>query len=312
MANYTPPKSIAAFRNTLAALPIWLAAPGDNVIAPGLDPAWLRATGLGVGLDPAGTPRPWGWSAATVETFRALGIDGPFPDVEKLRALSHRRTSQRLYDTLATQQGCRIPLGYSHPREITDINDLPAGNRIILKSPWSCSGRGVVDCSGMTRPAIEERAAGIIRRQGSVMVEPKLDKVRDFAMLFESSKGTVSYCGLSVFFNTSPMAYGGNIVAPEEELAANLGVNGLSTTADSVARALTDILGADYEGPLGVDMMLYGPERAICPTVEVNLRYTMGFVALALQRRFGRGIFAVTPRGATFTLTNEKTILLTP
>lgn len=302
--NYTPPRSVVRLRTALAALPIWLSSPGDNIIVPGLDPAWLRSTGLDIGLSPEGTPRPWGWSAAAVRTFRALGIDGPFPDVERLRMLSHRRTAQKLYD--------RLHPDYPRPLEVTDIADLPGTDRIVLKSPWSCSGRGVINCSGMSADAIARRAETSIRRQGSVMVEPLLPKVRDFAMLFEAAGGTVSYRGLSLFFNSTPTAYGGNIVAPEEELAEELGAEGLRETADAVARALTDILGADYSGPLGVDMMLYGPEHKICPTIEINLRLTMGFVALALQRRFGRGRLTVTPSGATLTLNNNKIIKLTP
>lgn len=302
--NYTPPRSVVGLRTALAVLPAWLANPGDNIIAPGLDSAWLRSAGLDVGLTIEGTPRPWGWSAAAVHTFRSMGINGPFPDVERLRLLSHRRTAQKLYD--------RLNPDYPRPLEITDVADLPRTDRIVLKSPWSCSGRGVVDCSGMSADAIARRAEASIRRQGSVMVEPLLPKVRDFAMLFEAANGVVAYRGLSLFFNATPTAYGGNIVAPEDELAAELGVDGLTETADAVARALTDILGKDYSGPLGVDMMLYGPERKICPTVEVNLRLTMGFVALALQRRFGRGRFAVTPTGATLTLPNNQIIKLTP
>lgn len=305
VANYTPPKNVVAFRNALAALPIWLAEPGDNIIAPDLDPAWLEATGLNVGLAAEGNPRPWGWSAAAVETFKSHGVSGPFPDIEKLRRLSHRRTTRLLYDKLPG-------LDYERPLEITDIARLPDTDQIVLKAPWSCSGRGVVDCSGMARKAIEKRAADTIRRQGSVMVEPKLAKVRDFAMLFKSHHGRVEYHGLSLFFNSTATAYGGNVVAPEEELAAELGIGGLHHIANAVAAALTDILGADYEGPLGVDMMLYGTDRKICPTVEINLRYTMGFVALALQRRFGRGRFEVRPDGATLTLPDGKTIILTP
>ncbi len=308
VANYTPPKNVVAFRNAMAALPIWLAEPGDNIIAPYLDTAWLEATGLDVGVIPVGTPRPWGWSAAAIETFKSYGVKGIFPNVEKLRLLSHRRTTQLLYDKLPG-------LDYARPLEITDISELPDTDQIMLKAPWSCSGRGVVDCSGMTRSAIETRAAGTIRRQGSVMVEPKLNKIRDFAMLFESRHGHVDYLGLSLFFNSTATAYGGNVVAPEEELAAELGVDGLCESARCVASALTEILGADYEGPLGVDMMIYSDERGerkICPTVEINLRYTMGFVALSLQRRFGRGLLEVKPNGATLTLSNEKIILLTP
>ncbi|MCM1311169.1 MAG: hypothetical protein NC301_09155 [Bacteroides sp.] len=311
VANYTPPKSVVAFRRALAALPIWMAEPGDNIIAPGVDPQWLAATGLGVGHAAEGTPRPWGWSADAVRQFLASGVNGPFPDVEKIRQLSHRRTAQRLYDRLIDMGAA---LNYARPLEISDVAELPDTDQIVLKAPWSCSGRGVVDCVDISRKAIEARAEGTIRRQGSVMVEVRLPKLHDFAMLFYSLHGKVEYRGLSLFFNATATAYGGNIVAPEAELAADLGVDGLPELAQAVGSALTDILGADYEGPLGVDMMLYGDASApkICPTVEVNLRYTMGFLALALQRRFTRGLLRVKPAGAIFTHSDGNMTELTP
>ena len=75
---------------------------------------------------------------------------------------------------------------------------------------------------------------------------------------------------------------------------------------------MTAILGNDYRGPFGVDMMIYGPNRLICPTVEVNLRTTMGFVALALRRRYARALLRVTPSAALLTLPSGRVIPLTP
>ena len=47
-------------------------------------------------------------------------------------------------------------------------------------------------------------------------------------------------------------------------------------------------LGNSYRGPLGVDMMVVSVDNKLMvhPCVELNLRRTMGHVALALTRRF--------------------------
>lgn len=278
------------FKTALAVLPAWMADAGDNILAPGVESDWLRSRGLDVGLRAEGTPAPWGWSANAVRQFRKAGVAGPFPDVERLRQLSHRRTALKLHRALQGRLPYPLPPA---PLEITSVSELPPCDKIILKSPWSCSGRGVVDCEGLASERIRRRAFDSIRRQGSVMVEPKLKKIRDFAMLFNEGR----FCGLSLFL-TSGTAYAGNIVAPQPELAAMLGVPYLKETARAVERALP----AGYRGPLGVDMMIYSSESGetlICPTIEVNLRFTMGFVALALERRFGRGEFRIssTPIG---------------
>lgn len=309
IASYTPPASVVRFRTALAALPAWLADDGDNILAPGLDPRWLEANGLNVGLAAEGNPAPWGWSANAVSLFRRAGSTGPFPDVEAIRTLSHRRTALLLNRALRGRLPYSLP---AEPLEISDINDLPDGQQWFLKAPWSCSGRGVVDCADLSADAMRRRVADTIRRQGSVMLEPRLDKIRDFAMLFEATDGGVVYRGLSLFFNAGATAYGGNIIAPEEELAAELNTPHLPETAAEVARAMTAIIGNDYRGPFGVDMMLYGPDRLICPTVEVNLRTTMGFVALALRRRWPHALLRVTHSAALLTLPDGRVIPLTP
>lgn len=286
-ANFTPPKSVVEFKTALAALPVWLAEPGDNIIAPGLDRQWLRATGTEVGMEIAGTPEPWGWSENAARQYTRLGIPGPFPDIDRLRQLSHRRTSVSLYNHLSTSN-LPYPLP-PRPREIFSADELPDSDLIVLKSPWSCSGRGVVDCQGLSTDIIRRRAEESIRRQGSVMVEPKLRKVRDFAMLFENGK----YRGLSLFL-TNGTSYTGNIVAPEHKLAGMLDTPHLQETA----QAIESWIPTDYSGPLGVDMMLLD-DGNICPCVEVNLRKTMGFIASALARRFGQGEFRIIPRPST-------------
>lgn len=280
-ANYTPPKAVREFRTALAAIMAWLAEPGDNIVAPGVSEQWLREAGLHVGLCAEGEPTPWGWSAHAVRQFQQLGISGPFPNVERLRELSHRRTALQLHRDLQGRLPYPLPPA---PQEITNVSQLPDTDQIFLKAPWSCSGRGVVDCQGMAAENIRRRAADAIRRQGSVMVEPRLNKLRDFAMLFCHGK----FQGLSLF-ETNGTAYAGNIVAPQKELEAMLGAEYIGETAAAIEACLPK----DYDGSLGVDMMLY--DGGICPTVEVNLRHTMGFVALALAQRFGRGTFRIAP-----------------
>lgn len=298
-ANYTPPRAARELHRAGALLPLWYAEPGDCVYAPEADAAEVERLsaryGLGVTAGSSGEPAPWGWSAHAVRQFRRMGVDGPFPDVELYRGLSHRRTAMLLHRALQLILPYELP---AEPQEITSVEMLPAGTGFFIKAPWSGSGRGVADASLLPRTQVESLCRGIIARQGSVMVEPRLEKLRDFAMLFAVRRdGTVAYRGLSLFFNASANAYGGNIVAPQSRLASLLPVEHLEATAEAVAQALTGIV-AGYEGPVGVDMMLYrgaDGHAAICPTVEVNLRMTMGAVALRLAEHGLSGTFRIHP-----------------
>jgi hypothetical protein len=297
-ANFTPSKPVQLFHNALQALPLWYAEQGDCVYAPDVDPQWWSDTCARHGIVNVrrgceGRPSPWGWSAHAVQQFQRIGIKASelFPDVQLIRQLSHRRTSLLLHRHL-TEHGA---LPYELPPEPIEaanvseaMNILTSGGEYFIKSPWSSSGRGVMDSSCMPAAQLQRQVQGIISRQGSIMIERKLKRVRDFAMLFECRDGAARYCGLSLFFNSNSTAYGGNIVAPQDTLTQMLGVSTtmLNATRIAVETALTDIIASTgYNGPVGVDMMLYGKNGAnICPTIEVNVRRTMGFVALALAR----------------------------
>lgn len=168
-----------------------------------------------------------------------------------------------------------------------------------VKAPWSSSGRGVF----RGRDISEAQVAGIIRRQGSVMLERGYDGVQDFAALYYARGGDVAFHGYSMFF-TGGAAYGGNLLLTDEEIARRIGeMAGAARLAEvrcEVGRLLAETAAAPgYEGPLGVDMLVYrsGDGFDIAPCIEVNLRYTMGFVAHGAVERGVRGRMTVTSGG---------------
>ena len=94
---------------------------------------------------------------------------------------------------------------------------LQKHHQIVVKAPWSSSGRGVRFIDGEISSYHEGWIRNVILHQGSVIVEPYYHKVKDFGMEFYSDgKGNVTYLGLSLF-QTKNGAYTGNIIAPEEE-----------------------------------------------------------------------------------------------
>lgn len=248
---------------------------------------------------------PWGWDRHIVGVLRRLGAPGRLlPDeaqLDAIRALSSRQTAVRVLEA------------YGEPhfvsRWCTDEGAVAAaveayGGRAMLKQPWSCSGRGVWRVS---RAEMREGSSTImrvrktLREQGAVEVEPLYERLADFAMEFwaeaeaaaphDGQAGcNVRYEGLSIFATHDGGAYAGNVIAPQDELRrrleslappALLNADGrlpLEPLAARLCSILGDILGTAYSGPLGVDMML--TPVGIHPCVEVNLRNTMGRVAL--------------------------------
>ena len=249
-------------------------------------------------------------------------------ELKEVRALSHRRTAKELldsiYHTLLIDNtiGCSIKEkeevvettskaveltgeaidGTRETIELTGeaievkdeaalLQQLARWPEAVLKAPWSSSGRGVRMVSAPVHSSVLQWALGVMRRQGSLMVEPLYHKVADFGMEFSANAEGFTYLGLSLF-DTSGTAYTGNLLATEEEKRAKLASYLSPTQIDSLRQLVLHCLKAISPrfrlGPFGIDMMIVRKEDGktrVHPCVEINFRRTMGHVAIALQQR---------------------------
>lgn len=286
--GYTPPAQIRQMRMELAGLPYWWAEEGDQV--------WDSASPLQ--LNEGDVIRPWGWSPALKHQLRLAGVREEFlPSDEalaRLRQRSHRQTAvQALADLSAS--GIEGLAGHSaHCHSYDEVMQAAsAWDKAIMKAPWSSSGRGLMMVGA---PNARRWAERIIRQQGSIVVEEYLDRQADFAMEFWCEGGEVRYEGLSLFYTNDQGAYQGNWVAPEGQKMQWLAQLADPRTLGAIqAWWMQRLQGIDYEGPVGVDMLLTRDFR-ICPCVEVNWRMTMGLVSVWMGRleRYGRMIVEFT------------------
>ena len=164
--------------------------------------------------------------------------------------------------------------------------------RSVMKAPWSSSGRGIryVEAGTLT-PQLKGWMTNVVARQGSVMVEPYYNKVIDFGMEYSvDSNGMAHYRGLSLF-STANGAYTGSVVDSEEMkfelLSRYVDASIVTAVRRKLTALLTDELGSIYKGPLGIDMMVVDTPQGHCvhPCVELNLRNTMGHVAIGLYEK---------------------------
>ena len=301
-ANFTPPPAAVAMQRAGRLLPFFLAADSDFVICDGVNAEQFDAfrRRFAIKADvwnhcPDGlTPSPWGWSLAARRRFANLGFPPSVlpsdADLERWRLLSHRRTAALLARSLAGEGS--LPL-WPTAVEVSDPARLPEVllglGRAVVKQPWSSSGRGVAFfTSGSTSlDTVVRQAAGTIRRQGSVMVEPFMPDHRDFALLYECAGGRARFLGPSLFRADPAGRYLGNLVASDEflfqELCRLLPSDLLHSLIEGLARALTAIVAPGWSGPVGIDICC--DPRATIHICEANLRFTMGFVARAIARR---------------------------
>ena len=319
IASFTPPKAGVEMRRAGALLPMWLGGSGDMVDCEGVDEALLSRWqhDFRIEVEPWNhcttelSPTPWGWSEAARKHFIDCGfnLDAlPRGDVlDRMRMLSHRRTAARVARIVSEQADFAL---WPSAEEATDVEEL---RRLIsrpgcwvVKSPWSSSGRGLLYADSGNIERVISSAAGTIRQQGSVMVEHAARRLLDFAMLFNAGDSGVEFVGYSVFDADDRGAYQGNIVDNDDALKAlitqYIPERQLDDVRTMLSSAIAQVIGNDYLGPIGVDMLIAdnNGENILDAVVEINFRYTMGFVAHALARHVAkRGRFACLHRPST-------------
>ena len=240
----------------------------------------------------------WGWDAAVVAELLRMGVAREqMPSDEQLREirkLSNRGLAVEMLSKLRAVEGTTglSAVCYTHEDVIRFAKEHGA---TILKAPWSSSGRGVKQFTVHSSQFIESTIA----KQGSIIAEKKCDKVMDFALEYEASKeGEILYRGLSLF-DTVNGAYKGNLLLAEEEKKEQLGgYIARETVMEASAIIKVEMqkkLRGVYAGPFGVDMMVCqtADGYSLNPCIEINLRRTMGHVALALTEQGYRGTMSV-------------------
>ena len=232
---------------------------------------------------------PWGWDKALKFQLKKSGVDDVLlPSDEQLndiRNLSHRRTSAKLLPMLRQEGTIGESFECVTDLEIEEL--LRQYGRLVIKAPWSSSGRGLRFLDSERAPLSMHAGwiKNVLAAQGSVMAEPFYNKAKDFGMEFMChADGKISYEGLSLF-HTANGAYIGNILATEnrkqEMISHYVSIELLESTKQIVCGCLPTILGGKYVGPFGIDMMI--ADGKLHPCVEINMRRTMGHVALAMS-----------------------------
>ena len=313
--NYTAPPFARQLRHDLRLLPAWVAPAGAFIAV--LDDApldedrvWLSDHHLDVtpvalsqiaDLRPCRV-HPWGWDAALRYQLLQAGILPEYlPSDEQLdciRRLSHRRTSIAIHQALGeTFSPCPVELS-TQEEVVAFMNQHPG---CYLKMPWSGSGKGIYRViDPQDDHHVPRWIEGALKRQSSLLCEVGLDLLQDFAIECVCRDGITQFAGYSVFDSDFHSQFGTGIVAPMEELHEML--TGLYPDLDSVIGqmlvVINDLIAPHYNGPLGIDMMLYRDDKGrivINPCVEVNLRMTMGMITAAMGSRYGlRGSFMIT------------------
>lgn len=272
---------------------------------------------------------PWGWSPSLVRRLREAGMNAgacPSPEqMERIRRLSGRQTAVQLLPRLrgelptelhgdcsaradhflleAEQFGFLFTstIGESFLfHSVREVEEFVVSHpKALLKAPWSGSGRGIQYTCGVFPAPLKGWVEHILTTQHAVVGEPYYDKVLDFAMeFFAESGGNMRFAGYSLFETDKRGSYKENVLAADADMEARLTSYVAAEVLHSIRKRLlaelATIIKDDYQGYLGVDMMICRVSGAedekaryvLHPCVEVNLRMNMGVVARLIYDRY--------------------------
>ena len=248
---------------------------------------------------------PWGWSLATKQRYRQMGVaEESLPSdewLEEVRRLSSREFACEYVKELLEEMKDERLLGeeMAFCKDVSTVNCRlsTVNSPLIFKSPWSSSGRGVF-VGRWNDARTQARVQGFLSSQGGFVADGIYeDKVLDFAMeFFVHEDHTVEFLGYSVFQTGESGAYGYNYVESQAELQQRIDVD------EALLRQLVEyhqehLSKTAYHGPVGIDM-LKTADGSIHPCLEINLRMNMGILALLLYEQYGQK--------ATVVLTPER------
>lgn len=322
--SYMPPRILQRFEIDLQVIPAYLAQKKDCVVVrEKIEKAWqtyMRELGfelpefiLRESIENSeslnkriGYLRPWGWSPVTHRFFKDIKplccqSYRNIPNYnweESHKDLYSRITSLEIYKYIVSNYNYDFLSGSKDTPSvcynISEIEQLLGTYRkIIVKAPWSSSGRGILIIRGneLTTPE-KQWISGILKNQKYIMVEELRDKLFDISFhYYIDEKSKVNYIGNASFKTDDKGAYVGNNLQAipkrlNSELKDFLSNDKIEQLADILKEALMKSpLAKEYYGYLGVDAYVYRTQEGlkIFPCVEINLRYNMGTLNLKLR-----------------------------
>jgi hypothetical protein len=291
----TPP--FALLNRRLSPHLLWLARPGDALLIGEPWPDRLRAEaerrgvelvspetswrqGAGSGRQNARLFTPWGWTPSAVAAGeRAGAVVRPVPlDVVA-------RVNSKLWShALEVESGIALP-GAALASSIEELREAIAracpapDDKWVVKSPYGFAARDRVLGRGPVLEAAQGRWCERRMGRGETLIfQPWLAVVREYGVVLEiAADGSFEVRGVSDL-QTNGAGTGTGYVLGRPPDAGR--VRELTRVASVVCQRLFQ---EGYFGPVGIDALEHA--GGLHPLLEINARYTMGFVALAVEQQ---------------------------
>lgn len=215
---------------------------------------------------------PWGWNKTLKQNLIRQGHPTHLlpsdTEIDAIKELQHRSTALPLLkDSIASHS-------------IAEIEQyLEIHSEIVLKAPWSGSGRGLRWVSGQLSGHDIQWAQKTISAQRCVIAEPRRTIAHNFALEYYRHNHRLHFVGFSLF-TTKNGVYQSNVLIDDNSIQELIKFP--AERKEKLEIWMTNTIPDFYEGAIGIDYYtdIYG--EIYCS--EVNFRHTMGLVAHEYRR----------------------------
>jgi hypothetical protein len=288
-APYRRPLSFVALNQRLAPHLLRLAGEGDALLVeePPLESFQREAARRGVELLTLAAARPqtdriftpWGWTPRMVALAERVGAHVPPVSLEVVRRVNSKLWSHALEKELGVKMaGARVAESFAELEEALADACPRADDKWVIKSPFGFAARERVLGRGQR---LEGAQATWVRRQfagGKTLIfQPWLERVREYGVTLEITHGgEINLDGISDLQTNGAGTGTGYLLGRKID-------SGRRAELESMAQVVGERLFREgYAGPAGMDALEH--VGGLHPLLEINARYTMGFVAIAVER----------------------------
>ncbi len=268
---------------------LWLAGPGDALLirAPWSEQLQAEARRRKVELispdkaagQSARIFTPWGWTPSAVAAGEQAGAVVRAIPFEIVARVNSKLWSHALEIEMGTAQpGAALARTFEELQEAVARACPKPDDKWVIKSPFGFAARDRVLGRGARLEA--PQAKWCLRRLAlgeTLIFQPWLKVIREYGVVLEiSADGSIEIQGISDLQTNGAGTGTGYMLGrpPAPQRAGEL---------ERIARLVAARLFQEgYRGPVGVDALEH--KGGLHPLLEINARYTMGFVALAVER----------------------------
>ena len=244
--------------------------------------------------------RPWAWSPEASQLFEPFAQQVSKKIKDQWRAPVPSSWLSKEIGYLLEKRIGSLEDNRSVCRDVEHALSMISNHSVVYKPGYGCAGKGF-RIAKEKNSELEKWLSATIKENGFVIAEPWVQRVEDFSVHYHVENGRVDFLGATKVVNDHRGRFRGIDVAPrwskliDQELATFLYKEELfgKWYHEIIPEELGSLLD-QYNGPASIDAMVWRDSDGklrLRKVVELNVRMTMGRVALDLQKKMAANKF---------------------